>query len=123
MTALSRFARLLGLPAHQAEDALHSERAARHVLSRRSFFGVGATMVAGTAFGFAPPEPNWLDRLGVLYGDARLLGESDDAYRQRLRQRWTRPYPRICGPQFTWANIEIRIDQKLVLPVTEIEYA
>lgn len=52
MTALSRFATLLGLPAHQAEDALYSERSARHVLSRRGFFGVSAAMVMGTAFCF-----------------------------------------------------------------------
>ena len=54
MTSLSRFARLLGLPAHQAEDALHSERAARAVLSRRSFFAAGGALAAGSAFSFGP---------------------------------------------------------------------
>lgn len=52
MTSLSRFARLLGLPAHQAEDALHSERAARAVLTRRSFFAASGAMAAGSCFSF-----------------------------------------------------------------------
>ena len=66
MTALTRFARLLGLPDHQAEDALHSERAARHVLTRRSFFGVSAAMAAGTVFGFVKPVAR----------ERRIAGES-----------------------------------------------
>lgn len=68
MTALSRFASLLSLPVHQAEDALHSERAARHALSRRGFFGVSAAMAAGTAFGFASPAKR-VEVLVRLFGD------------------------------------------------------
>ena len=45
--ALSHFAALLGLPAHQAEDALYSERAARAVLSRRHLFAAGAALATG----------------------------------------------------------------------------
>ena len=60
MTSLSRFARLLGLPAHQAEDALHSERAARAVLSRRSFFAASGAMAAGTGFAFGAPASSRL---------------------------------------------------------------
>ncbi len=50
MGALDTFAKLLGLPRHQAEDALHSERAAKAVLSRRSFFAAGAALAAGTVY-------------------------------------------------------------------------
>lgn len=49
-SALQTFARMLGIAEHQAEDALHSERAAKAVLSRRSFFAAGAALAAGTAF-------------------------------------------------------------------------
>lgn len=57
MKALQRFATMLGIGEHQAEDALHSERAARAVLSRRNLFAAGAAMAAGSAFSFAKPEP------------------------------------------------------------------
>ncbi len=72
MTALYRFARLLGIPSHQAEDALHSERAARHVLSRRSFFGVSAAMVAGAGFSFAKPAEPVCMVLGQPYSWANI---------------------------------------------------
>jgi len=55
VSGLSRFARLLGLPAHQAEDALHSERAASAVLSRRSLFAASGAMAAGSCFSFGAP--------------------------------------------------------------------
>jgi hypothetical protein len=63
---LDRFARLLGLPPEDAEDALHSDRAARAVLTRRSFFAAAGAMAAGTAFSFAPPvdEFHYLFRSG-----------------------------------------------------------
>lgn len=50
---LDKFAKLLGIRTDQAEDALHSERAAKHVVSRRSFFGASAALTAGTVFSFA----------------------------------------------------------------------
>mgnify|MGYP001617055425 CR=1 FL=1 len=49
---LDRFAKLLGIRPDQAEDALHSERAAKHVVSRRSFLGVGAALATGAIFSF-----------------------------------------------------------------------
>ena len=55
MTALSTLARMLGVSPRLAEDALHSERAAKAVLSRRSLFAAGAAMAGGSAFSF--PEP------------------------------------------------------------------
>ncbi len=48
MKALVTLARMLGVPAHQAEDALHSESAARAVLSRRNLFAAGAALAAGS---------------------------------------------------------------------------
>ena len=54
---LDRFARLLGIRIDQAEDALHSERGAKHVVSRRDFFGAAGALTAGTVFSFAAPEP------------------------------------------------------------------
>lgn len=44
--------KLLGIREDQAEDALKSERAARHALSRRSFFGAAGMLTAGTVFSF-----------------------------------------------------------------------
>lgn len=52
MKALERFATMVGLRPDLAEDALHSEGAARAVLSRRNLFAAGAAMAAGSAFSF-----------------------------------------------------------------------
>lgn len=71
MTPLSRFAKLLGLPHHQAEDALHSERAARAVLTRRSFFAAGGAMAASLAFSFPVPKPPCLI-MGAAYSWADI---------------------------------------------------
>lgn len=57
MTALVEFARMLGLQSRHAEDALHSEQAARLVVSRRGFLGASALLAAGSVFSFAPPGP------------------------------------------------------------------
>jgi hypothetical protein len=51
MTALSTLARMLGVRRDLAEDALHSERAAKAVLSRRSLFAAAGAMASGAAFG------------------------------------------------------------------------
>lgn len=45
---LDALARLLGLSRTDAEASLYSERAARHVLTRRSVFGLAGAMCAGT---------------------------------------------------------------------------
>jgi len=52
VTALATLARMLGVRCDLAEDALHSERAAKAVLSRRSLFAVGAAMATGSVFSF-----------------------------------------------------------------------
>ncbi len=49
------FAKMIGVPEHQSEDALHSEGAARAVLSRRDLLAAGAGLAAGSAFSFASP--------------------------------------------------------------------
>lgn len=48
MKALQTFAKMLGLPSRLAEDALHSESAARAVLSRRNLFAAGAALAVGS---------------------------------------------------------------------------
>jgi hypothetical protein len=55
MTALATFAKMLGINPRIAEDALHSDRAARVALSRRNLFAAAGAMATGTAFGFAAP--------------------------------------------------------------------
>jgi hypothetical protein len=50
MSALKTLARMLGIGDHQAEDALHSERAARVAIGRRDFLAAGAALVTGAAF-------------------------------------------------------------------------
>jgi hypothetical protein len=57
MTWRQTFAKMIGVPEHQAEDALHSERAAHATLTRRNLFAGGAALAAGSAFSFAAPEP------------------------------------------------------------------
>jgi hypothetical protein len=47
MTILATFASIVGVPTRLAEDALHSERAARHTLSRRGMMGALAAMAVG----------------------------------------------------------------------------
>ncbi len=50
MSYLQRFARMLGIGEHQAEDALQSESAARVAIGRRDFIAAGAALAVGTAF-------------------------------------------------------------------------
>ncbi len=64
MTALSTIARMLGIRTDLAEDALHSESAARAGLSRRNLFLATGAMAAGSVFSI--PDP------GVLIEGARL---------------------------------------------------
>jgi hypothetical protein len=48
MTALATLSRMLGVAPRLAEDALHSEGAARAALSRRNLFAAGAAMATGS---------------------------------------------------------------------------
>ncbi len=63
VSKLTAFARLLGLRSQDAEDALHSERVAKLVLSRRALFGASAAVGAAallaehTVWSFAAPAP------------------------------------------------------------------
>jgi hypothetical protein len=64
MTMLDALARLLGLSRTDAEASMHSERAARHVLTRRETFGLAAAMCAGTVLGdVLPAEPSAVLRM------------------------------------------------------------
>ena len=71
---LDRFAKLLGIRPDQAEEALRSERAAKHVVSRRSFFGAAGALATGAIFSFG----------GVV---------AEDAYEVRLVS-----YPMLVSP-------------------------
>lgn len=48
MSALTTLAKMLGVAPRLAEDALHSESAARAVLSRRNLFAAGAALAVGS---------------------------------------------------------------------------
>lgn len=48
MRGLTILAKMLGVPARLAEDALHNESAARAALSRRNLFAAGTAMAAGS---------------------------------------------------------------------------
>lgn len=50
MSALQKLAKMLGVGEHQAEDAMHSERAAKAALSRRNLFAAAGALAAGTVF-------------------------------------------------------------------------
>lgn len=55
---IQTLAKMLGLSRDDAEASMHSERAARAVLTRRNLFAAGAAMAAGSAFSFgAPVDP------------------------------------------------------------------
>lgn len=79
MSALLRFAKLLGVQPHQAEDALHSESAARAVLSRRNLFAAGAALAAGSVL-VGGPLPLHVFTDGCEWYVAHNL---DDAYEHR----------------------------------------
>jgi hypothetical protein len=81
MTALSTLARMLGVRRDLAEDVLHSERAAKAVLSRRCLFAAGAAMVAGDAFSFG-------------------FAEDEAAYREWVRQEFVRECTELWREQF-----------------------
>lgn len=73
MSAFDVFAKMIGVRSDQADDALRSERAARATLSRRSFGAVAASLVAGTAFSFAPHEEMFRLPSSVGLADGSLV--------------------------------------------------
>lgn len=54
MSALLQLATMLGVAPRLAEDALHSESAARAVLSRRNLFVAGAALAVGSSLTGGP---------------------------------------------------------------------
>lgn len=81
--ALTKLAGMLGVRPELAEDALHSERAARAVLTRRNLLAAGAALASGAAFSLPVPEPEgrwvWVQMgphhvpgvVGIVVGFAR----------------------------------------------------
>lgn len=104
--SLAKLAGLLGVAPHHAEDALHSERAARAVLSRRNFFAASGALAIGSAFSFARPLAELSPFLrtmldvqaeamtrsaGLLAWVAQLpfaiaMGETESNFRERARR-------------------------------------
>lgn len=85
---IQQLAKLLGLTPEHAEASMHSERAARAVLSRRNLFAAGAALATGAVFSFgaAEPEgfwiqntmlmapPSWKDIMLTIEGQTWKLG-------------------------------------------------
>lgn len=72
---LDKFAKLLGIHRDQADDALRSERVAKHVIGRRSFFGAAAALASGAVFSFGTEplvddavEPTIITKIDALAG-------------------------------------------------------
>lgn len=93
MTILSAFARIIGVPTRLAEDALHSERAARHTLSRRGMMGALAAMAAGSVMPL-PVMP------AATSGSMTLVN----------------------GVVYSWSDIKVRIAGELLIGVKSIHY-
>jgi len=76
MTWRQTFAKMIGVPEHQAEDALHSERAARATLTRRNLFAGGAALAAGSVFSFPTlvATPVWQTPVYMAPFSAALMG-------------------------------------------------
>jgi hypothetical protein len=83
MKALHTLAKMLGVPTRLAEDALHSESAARAVLSRRNLFAAGAAMAAGSLL-VGGPLPLYLFSDGV---ETYVAPNLADANQMRLDYR------------------------------------
>lgn len=63
-TIWQRFANLLGIEERHAEDALYSERVAKHVVSRRSFLGAAGALAGAAVFAFPAPAQDEAKRIG-----------------------------------------------------------
>jgi|SRR6185295_3145756 len=98
-----RFAKLLGIEERHAEDALHSERVANQVISRRSFIGAAGALAGATMFAFPKSVQDEVRELtkpkrhgSTLRSFDRLLKErysdasweplADDPYLQTLKK-------------------------------------
>lgn len=104
--SLNALARLLGIKPDHAEDALHSERAARAVLTRRNLFAAGGALAAGSVFSFGRPIATihpFMLALADAVADTNVnawkqlawinqvpfhiaAGEPEEAFRDRMRQ-------------------------------------
>ncbi len=99
MSIWNEFAKLVGVAPRHAEDALHSERAAKATLSRRGMFGASAALAAGVAFGFPEiqvPRQMFLTSTFNWYSAGDLAG-------LLVPQGWTR------------STIKVKIEQALIL--------
>lgn len=83
MSALNALAKMLGVPARLAEDALHSERAARAVLSRRNLFAAAGALAAGSVL-VGGPLPLRVFHDGYTWYAAHSWADYTDMLREHL---------------------------------------
>ncbi len=93
ISPLARFARMLRIPIHQAEDAIRNERAARAVLTRRNLLVAGAALAAGSVFSFPKARESGLILAadGVSYGYGQVLVWDGESWRGEVAP--ARPEP------------------------------
>jgi hypothetical protein len=101
---LNTLAKMLGLSAEHAEASMHSERAARAVLTRRNLFAAGAALAAGSAFSFGscagfwaqnPAPLSWKDILMTFDGVTWRLGGLSMRVTEVVGTKVTR---KVAGP-------------------------
>jgi hypothetical protein len=73
---LETIARMLGVAPRHAEDALHSERAARAVLTRRNLFAAGAALASGAVFSIPVALPRTTFQRFSLFLNGNKIGEA-----------------------------------------------
>ncbi len=73
---IALLAKMLGLSPEHAEASMHSERAARAVLTRRNLFAAGAALATGSVFSFGALKvftyEDWRD-LGFYVQNTKLM--------------------------------------------------
>lgn len=95
---IQTLAKMLGLSVERAEATMHSECAARSVLTRRNLFAAGAALATGSAFSFASAAPftyyeynEWILRFGELLAMAPRLNETEKAFKMRMARKLASP--------------------------------
>jgi hypothetical protein len=74
---------MLGIEECHAEDALHSERVAKHVISRRSFFGAAGALAGAAVFSIPTPMQDEVKRLTAPKHRGSMLTQFDALLKER----------------------------------------
>jgi hypothetical protein len=130
VSGLAALAKMLGVPARLAEDALHSESAARAVLSRRSLFAASSALAVGSLL-VGGPLPLYLFSDGVDTFVASNLADANefrieyqdlvigDAYDDELAEL----YPLVQRASSRAFNIYDDDEGRSIGPFTAAEWA